>query len=43
MRSLVALGLLVAFAAGYVTGGGRVWLPWRDGLDPRTAISQVKP
>ena len=44
VRSLVALGLLLAFAAGYVTGGGRVWLPWRDGLDPLAgAISRLQP
>ncbi len=43
-RTLVALGLLIAFAAGYVTGGGRVWLPWRDGLDPLAgAISRLQP
>ncbi len=43
-RTFVALGLLIAFAAGYVTGGGRVWLPWRDGLDPLAgAISRLQP
>ncbi len=44
VRALVALGLIVAFAAGYVTGGGRVWVPWRDGVGPLAgAVSRLQP
>jgi hypothetical protein len=39
-RSLVVLGLLVAFAAGYVAGGGLRWIPWRGAL--RGAIPMVR-
>jgi len=43
-RSLVMLGFLLAFAAGYVSGGGRVWVPWRDGIGPLVgAISRIQP
>jgi hypothetical protein len=31
-RSLVVLGFLLAFAAGYVAGGGLRWVPWHAGL-----------
>lgn len=44
VRAVVALGLIVAFAAGYVTGGGRVWIPWRDGVGPLAgAVSRLQP
>lgn len=36
-RSLVVLGILTAFAAGYVCGGGLGWTPLRDGLGPLAA------
>jgi len=39
-RSLVVLGLLVAFAAGYVAGGGLRWVPWQKAFRPlKGAIS----
>lgn len=39
-RNLVVLGLLLAFAAGYVAGGGLRWVPWHKALRPLTgAIS----
>jgi len=31
-RSRVVLGLLLAFLAGYVAGGGLGWVPWQEGL-----------
>ena len=34
MRELVVLGLLLAFAAGFVVGGGLRWVSWRDALRP---------
>jgi ABC-type nitrate/sulfonate/bicarbonate transport system permease component len=33
-RELVVLGFLLAFAAGFVVGGGLRWIPWRDALRP---------
>lgn len=42
-RDLVVLGLLLAFAAGYVSGGGLRWVPWREALRPlKGAISMVR-
>ena len=39
-RSLVVLGLLIAFAAGYVAGGGLRWVPWHKAFRPlKGAIS----
>jgi hypothetical protein len=39
-RSLVVLGLLLAFAAGYVAGGGLRWVPWQKAFRPlKGAIS----
>ena len=43
-RSLVVLGLLLAFFAGYVAGGGLAWVPWHDGLASITgALSRNQP
>jgi hypothetical protein len=33
-RSLVVLAVLLAFAGGYVTGGGLHWIPWQKALWP---------
>lgn len=42
-RSLVVLGILLAFSAGYVSGGGLRWVPWREALRPfKGAISMVR-
>jgi FHA domain-containing protein len=32
-RSLVVLAVLIAFAGGYVAGGGLSWVPWHRALD----------
>jgi hypothetical protein len=32
-RSLVVLAVLLAFAGGYVAGGGLRWVPWHQVLD----------
>ena len=43
-RSLVVLGLLLAFSAGYVAGGGLRWVPWHHGLDVLAgALSRNQP
>ena len=42
-RSLFVLGLLLAFFAGYVVGGGLDWMPWRSALRPLMgAVSMVR-
>jgi predicted component of type VI protein secretion system len=37
-RNLFVLGILLAFAAGFITGGGLRWLPWSDAVRPLAGV-----
>jgi len=38
-RNLFVLGILLAFAAGFVTGGGLRWVPWSDAIRPLAGLT----
>jgi hypothetical protein len=40
-RNLFVLGILLAFVAGFVTGGGLRWLPWSDAIRPLAGVTSL--